>query len=145
MAKELARQEKEKYEAAKKELELMRGFIEREALRRKAAETSRLEILSKIGHPHLLLLIDACPDHGCLIYEYMENGSLEDRLLRKNSTPPIPWFDRFRIAWEVASALVFLHNVKPKPIIHRDLKPAKILLDNMLNLCHEFEPAFLFG
>jgi len=39
MAKELARQEKEKYEAAKKELELMRDRAEREALRRKAAET----------------------------------------------------------------------------------------------------------
>ncbi|KAF8044352.1 hypothetical protein BT93_A2368 [Corymbia citriodora subsp. variegata] len=89
-----------------------------------------LEILSKARHPHLLLLIGACPDHGCLIYEYLENGSLEERLLRKNNTPPIPWFARFRIAWEVASALVFLHNSKPKPIIHRDLKPANILLDH---------------
>ncbi|OWM79435.1 hypothetical protein CDL15_Pgr022847 [Punica granatum] len=89
-----------------------------------------LEILSKVWHPHLLLLVGACPDHGCLIYEYMENGSLEDRLKRKDNTPPIPWFARFRIAWEVASALVFLHNSKPKPIIHRDLKPANILLDH---------------
>lgn len=89
-----------------------------------------LEILSKVRHPHLLLLIGACPDHGCLIYEYLENGSLEDRLLRRNDTLPIPWFARFRIAWEVASALVFLHNSKPKPIIHRDLKPANILLDH---------------
>lgn len=62
----------------------------------------------------------------------MENGSLADRLYQKNNTPPIPWFDRFRIAWEVASALVFLHNSKPKPIIHRDLKPANILLDHNL-------------
>lgn len=62
----------------------------------------------------------------------MENGSLEDRLLQKNSTPPIPWFDRFRIAWEVASTLIFLHSSKPKPIIHRDLKPANILLDHNL-------------
>jgi len=62
----------------------------------------------------------------------MENGSLEDRLFRKNNTPPIPWFERFRIAWEVASALAFLHNNKPKPIIHRDLKPANILLDHNL-------------
>ncbi|KAK4837422.1 hypothetical protein QYF36_005281 [Acer negundo] len=38
-----------------------------------------LEILSKIRHPHLLILIGACLDHGCLVYEYMENGSLEDR------------------------------------------------------------------
>ncbi|KAK3221133.1 hypothetical protein Dsin_015103 [Dipteronia sinensis] len=91
-----------------------------------------LEILSKIRHPHLLILIGACLDHGCLVYEYMENGSLEDRLYRKNNTPAIPWFERYRIAWEVASALVFLHNSKPKPIIHRDLKPANILLDHNL-------------
>ncbi|KAJ0100006.1 hypothetical protein Patl1_20723 [Pistacia atlantica] len=91
-----------------------------------------IEILSRIRHPHLLLLLGACTAHGCLIYEYMENGSLEDRLYQKNNTPPIPWFDRFRIAWEVASALVFLHNSKPKPIIHRDLKPANILLNHNL-------------
>ncbi|KAI3808902.1 hypothetical protein L1987_24865 [Smallanthus sonchifolius] len=91
-----------------------------------------LEVLSKIRHPHLLILIGACVDHGCLVYEYMANGSLEERLFRKNDTPPIPWFDRFRITWEVASALVFLHNAKPKSIVHRDLKPANILLDQNL-------------
>ncbi|KDP22458.1 hypothetical protein JCGZ_26289 [Jatropha curcas] len=88
-----------------------------------------LDVLSKIRHPHLLILLGACPDHGCLVYEYMENGSLEERLLRVNNTPSIPWFERYRIAWEVASALVFLHNSRPKPIIHRDLKPANVLLD----------------
>ncbi|XP_076895404.1 U-box domain-containing protein 35-like [Bidens hawaiensis] len=91
-----------------------------------------LEVLNKIRHPHLLILIGACVDHGCLVYEYMVNGSLEERLFRKNNTPPIPWFDRFRIAWEVASALVFLHSAKPKAIVHRDLKPANILLDQNL-------------
>ncbi|XP_057453645.1 U-box domain-containing protein 35 isoform X2 [Lotus japonicus] len=91
-----------------------------------------LEILSRIRHPNLLLLLGACPDHGCLVYEYMENGSLEDRLLQKNSTIPIPWFERFRIAWEVASALAFLHSTEPEPIIHRDMKPANILLGRNL-------------
>ncbi|KAK2385814.1 U-box domain-containing protein kinase family protein [Trifolium repens] len=91
-----------------------------------------LEILSRIRHPNLLLLLGACPDHGCLVYEYMENGSLEDRLFQKNSTIAIPWFDRFRIAWEIASALSFLHSSKPQPIIHRDLKPANILLGGNL-------------
>lgn len=66
------------------------------------------------------------------MYEYMENGNLEDRLLQKNSNNPIPWFERFRIAWEVASALSFLHSSKPDPIIHRDLKPANILLGRNL-------------
>lgn len=91
-----------------------------------------LEILSKIHHPHLLLLLGACPDKNCLVYEYMENGSLEDRLYHRGNTPAIPWYERFRIAWEIASALVFLHSSKPKPIIHRDLKPANILLDQNL-------------
>ncbi|CAK9135125.1 unnamed protein product [Ilex paraguariensis] len=91
-----------------------------------------LEILTKIRHPHLLILLGACPDHDCLVYEYMENGSLEERLLRKYNSPSIPWFERYRIAWEVASALVFLHNSKPNPIVHRDLKPANILLDHNL-------------
>ncbi|CAN6860666.1 unnamed protein product [Brassica oleracea] len=88
-----------------------------------------IEILSKIRHPHLVLLLGACPEHGALVYEYMENGSLEDRLFQVNKSQPIPWFLRFRIAWEVASALIFLHKSKPTPIIHRDLKPANILLD----------------
>ncbi|KAF3568851.1 hypothetical protein DY000_02011467 [Brassica cretica] len=89
-----------------------------------------LEILSKIRHPHLVLLLGACPERGCLVYEYMENGSLDDRLMLVNNTPPIPWLERFRIALEVASALVFLHKCKPRPIIHRDLKPGNILLDH---------------
>ncbi|XP_010546140.1 PREDICTED: U-box domain-containing protein 51 isoform X2 [Tarenaya hassleriana] len=90
-----------------------------------------LEVLSKIRHPHLLLLLGACPERGCLIYEYMHNGSLEERLFG-HQTQPLPWFERFRIAWEIASALYFLHTTKPKPIVHRDLKPANILLDRNL-------------
>ncbi|KAK1306143.1 U-box domain-containing protein 52 [Acorus calamus] len=89
-----------------------------------------LELLGRIRHPHLLLLIGACPDHSCLVYEYMENGSLDDRLRQKDNSPPLRWFERFRIAWEVSSALAFLHNSETRPIVHRDLKPANILLDN---------------
>lgn len=91
-----------------------------------------LEVLGKIRHPHLLMMLGACPEHGCLVYEYMENGSLDDMLQRRKNTSPLAWFDRFRIAWEVAAALMFLHSSKPEPIIHRDLKPANILLDSNL-------------
>ncbi|CAM9002571.1 unnamed protein product [Rhodiola kirilowii] len=91
-----------------------------------------LEILSRIHHPHLLMLLGACPEHSCLVYKHMKNGNLEERLQCKGNTPPLPWVERFRIAWEVASALVFLHSTKPKSIIHCDLKPANILLDSNL-------------
>ncbi|CAO2203820.1 unnamed protein product [Urochloa humidicola] len=88
-----------------------------------------VEVLSCIRHPNMVLLLGACPEYGCLVYEYMDNGSLEDRLYRRGGTPPIPWSQRFRIAAEIATSLLFLHQAKPEPLVHRDLKPANILLD----------------
>ncbi|CAL5443792.1 unnamed protein product [Camellia sinensis] len=88
-----------------------------------------VEVLSYIRHPNMVLLLGACPEYGCLVYEHMENGSLEDRLFRKNNSPPLPWKTRFRISAEVATALLFLHRTKPEPLVHRDLKPANILLN----------------
>ncbi|KAG6520200.1 hypothetical protein ZIOFF_017238 [Zingiber officinale] len=88
-----------------------------------------VEILSCIRHPCMVLLLGACPEYGCLVYEYMANGSLEDRLFRRGNTPAIPWQHRFRIAAEIGTGLLFLHQNKPEPLVHRDLKPANILLD----------------
>ncbi|XP_050379702.1 U-box domain-containing protein 35-like [Argentina anserina] len=89
-----------------------------------------IEVLSCIRHPNMVLLLGACPEFGCLVYEYMGNGSLEDRLFRRGNTPVIPWQLRFRIAAEIATGLLFLHQAKPEPLVHRDLKPSNILLDN---------------
>ncbi|KAK9699560.1 hypothetical protein RND81_08G181400 [Saponaria officinalis] len=88
-----------------------------------------VEILSSIRHPNMVLLLGACPEYGCLVYEYMSNGSLEDRLFCRGNTPPLPWQVRFRIAAEIATGLLFLHQSKPEPLVHRDLKPANILID----------------
>ncbi|CAK8569901.1 unnamed protein product [Lathyrus sativus] len=88
-----------------------------------------VEVLCNIRHPNMVLLLGACQDYGCLVYEYMDNGSLEDRLLRKHNSPPIPWQKRFEMSYEIATALLFLHQTKPESIVHRDLKPANILVD----------------
>ncbi|CAN6452646.1 unnamed protein product [Victoria cruziana] len=88
-----------------------------------------IEVLSCIRHPNMVLLLGACPEYGCLIYEYLANGSLEDRLLRRGNSPPLSWQLRFRISVEIATGLLFLHQTKPEPLVHRDLKPANILLD----------------
>lgn len=77
----------------------------------------------------MVLLLGACPEYGCLVYEYMANGSLEDRLFRRANSPALPWQVRFRIAAEIGTGLLFLHQTKPEPLVHRDLKPANILLD----------------
>ncbi|KAI8553432.1 hypothetical protein RHMOL_Rhmol05G0015400 [Rhododendron molle] len=89
---------------------------------------TEIEVLSQLRHPHIALLFGACPETGCLVYEYMENGSLEDFLSHQSSRDLLPWFVRFRIAFEVACGLAFLHNTKPDPIIHRDLQPGNIFL-----------------
>ncbi|XP_049368407.1 U-box domain-containing protein 35-like [Solanum verrucosum] len=89
-----------------------------------------VQVLGLMRHPNMVLLLGACPEYGCLVYEFMNNGSLEDRLFRKGNTPPIPWEIRFKIASEIATGLLFLHQAKPEPLVHRDLKPGNILLDS---------------
>ncbi|KAF1882969.1 hypothetical protein Lal_00003151 [Lupinus albus] len=87
-----------------------------------------VEVLTTVRHPNMVLLLGVCPENGCLVYEFTENGTLEDRLFRKDNTPPLPWNLRFKIASEIATGLLFLHQTKPEPIVHRDLKPSNILL-----------------
>lgn len=77
----------------------------------------------------MVLLLGACPEYGCIVYEYMSNGSLEDRLLQRGNSKPLYWQHRFRIAAEIGTGLLFLHQTKPEPLVHRDLKPGNILLD----------------
>ncbi|KAK4584215.1 hypothetical protein RGQ29_022097 [Quercus rubra] len=87
-----------------------------------------VDILGCIRHPNMVLLLGSCPEFGILVYEYMANGSLDDRLFRKGNTPALSWQLRFRIAAEIATGLLFLHQTKPEPVVHCDLKPGNILL-----------------
>ena len=59
----------------------------------------------------------------------MIDGNIEDQFFQKGATPRFSWFVHFRIAWEVAYGLFFLHPSKLDPLVHEDLKPANILLD----------------
>lgn len=88
-----------------------------------------VDVLTRLRHPNMVILMGACPQNGCLVYEYMENGSLEDRLSCEDGSPPLPCLTRFSIAVEIATGLNFLHQTRPQPLVHRDLKPGNILLD----------------
>lgn len=88
----------------------------------------QVEVLSRVRHPNLVTIIGTCPESRSLVYNYIRNGSLEDRLSCKNKTTPLPWQTRISIASEICSALAYLHSSKPC-IIHGDLKPSKVLLD----------------
>ncbi|KAF3975179.1 hypothetical protein CMV_001548 [Castanea mollissima] len=85
--------------------------------------------LSQLTHPNLVKLIGCCLETFVLVYEYVPNGSLEDRLNCKNKSTPLSWQTRIHIVTELCSVLAYLHSRKPHSIVHGDLKPSNILLD----------------
>ncbi|KAJ0258646.1 U-box domain-containing protein 33 [Hirschfeldia incana] len=96
------------------------------------AYQQEVDVLSKMRHPNIITLIGACPEGWSLVYEYLPDGSLEDRLSCKDNSPPLSWQNRVRIATEICAALVFLHSNKSHSVVHGGLKPASILLDGNL-------------
>ncbi|KAM1205445.1 hypothetical protein FF1_006190 [Malus domestica] len=105
------------------------------------------EALRNIRHRNLVKIITVCSSvdfHGndfkALVYEYMDNGSLEEWLhppngaeeLRDHVPKKVSLLQRLEIAIGVACALDYLHNHCETPIVHCDLKPSNVLLDNEL-------------
>ncbi|KAL2527155.1 Receptor-like serine/threonine-protein kinase [Abeliophyllum distichum] len=68
-----------------------------------------------------------------LVYELMENGSLQDCLFHRKSEELKNWDKRFLIALHIAKGLEYLHHYSDPPIIHGDIKPSNILLDGNFN------------
>ncbi|KAJ3684406.1 hypothetical protein LUZ61_013570 [Rhynchospora tenuis] len=88
-----------------------------------------VEILSRVRHPNLVMLVGVCVEAWSLIYELMPNGSLHDPLSSKKRSKSLTWKQRICIASNICSGLIFLHSDKPHGIFHGDLKPANIFLD----------------
>ncbi|KAK8650460.1 hypothetical protein V6N13_140099 [Hibiscus sabdariffa] len=94
---------------------------------------NEIEILSQIRSPGLVNLLGFSNDakDRLLVVEFMSNGTLYD-VLHSNSSRPLNWGRRIRLALQVAKALDTLHSQKP-PIIHRDVKSANVLMDRNFN------------
>ncbi|TMW61813.1 hypothetical protein Poli38472_010876 [Pythium oligandrum] len=68
-----------------------------------------------------------------LVTEYMAGGDLRSFLSLTKAKAKDGWtLDKFRIALDIAEALVYLHSLDP-PMIHRDLKSYNVLLDGEMN------------
>ncbi|MFL6122482.1 serine/threonine-protein kinase [Actinophytocola sp.] len=86
-----------------------------------------LEITVRLGrqHPHIVTVIDTgtTPDgRPCIVMEYYDNGSLQDRLAERG---PLPVADVVAAGTAVADALAFAHS---QGFLHRDVKPQNILV-----------------
>jgi len=84
-----------------------------------------VKVLSKLGHPHVVQLLDfgaTASNQPYLVTEYLEGEDLQQRLLRlERLTLPAT----VAIVRQVTSALAAIHG---KAIVHRDLKPANVFL-----------------
>ncbi|XP_044956782.1 U-box domain-containing protein 33-like isoform X1 [Hordeum vulgare subsp. vulgare] len=86
-----------------------------------------VEAIAKVRHPGLVQLVGACPEARAVVHELVPGGSLEDRLEQGgDGTPPLPWLARCRVAYQVCTALAFLHS--SAKTVHGDVRPANILL-----------------
>ncbi|KAL0377983.1 UNVERIFIED_CONTAM: Nodulation receptor kinase [Sesamum radiatum] len=91
----------------------------------------KLNLLSAIRHENLVPLIGYCceNDQQILVYPFMSNGSLQDRLYgaaAKRKT--LDWPTRLSIAL----GLTYLHTFSERCVIHRDVKSSNILLDHSM-------------
>ncbi|KAB2072660.1 hypothetical protein ES319_A07G031600v1 [Gossypium barbadense] len=120
-----------------------------------------LESLGRIKHPNLVPLTGYClaGDQRIAIYDYMENGNLQNLLYDlplgvqatedwstdtweeedNNGVNNVgskgllqTWGFRYKIALGVARALAFLHHGCSPPLIHRDVKASSVYLDSNL-------------
>ncbi|XP_018503848.2 probable LRR receptor-like serine/threonine-protein kinase At3g47570 [Pyrus x bretschneideri] len=98
------------------------------------------ETMRNIRHRNLVKVVTSCSsvdfsgnDFKALVYELMDNGSLEEWLHPTAGTPKnLSFLQRLDIAIDVACALDYLHNHCEAPIVHCDLKPSNVLLANDL-------------
>ncbi|PIN18509.1 Serine/threonine protein kinase [Handroanthus impetiginosus] len=132
-----------------------------------------LEYLGRIKHPNLVPLTGYClaGDQRIAIYEYMENGNLQNLLYdlplgvqttedwstdtwddenngiqNVGSEGLTTWRFRHKIALGTARALAFLHHGCSPPIIHRDVKASSVYLDSNLEpRLSDFGLAKIFG
>ncbi|KAM8979165.1 interleukin-1 receptor-associated kinase 4 isoform 2-T2 [Sarcophilus harrisii] len=87
-----------------------------------------IKIMAKCQHENLVELLgfSSDSDNFCLVYVYMPNGSLLDRLSCLDGTAPLSWYTRCKIAQGTANGIYYLHT---NHHVHRDIKSANVLLD----------------
>ncbi|CAM0951030.1 unnamed protein product [Alopecurus aequalis] len=94
---------------------------------------AEVTIIGRLRHRNLVQLVGWChqADELLLVYELMENGSLDAHLYGPKKM--LTWPARYKIILGMGSALMYLHQEWEQCVVHRDIKPSNVMLDSSFN------------
>lgn len=95
-----------------------------------------VEAIGNVRHKNLVRLLGYCIEgtHRLLVYEYVNNGNLEQWLHGAMSNRGyLTWEARIKVLLGVAQALSYLHEAIEPKVVHRDIKSSNILIDDNFN------------
>ncbi|KAE9592437.1 putative protein kinase TKL-CTR1-DRK-2 family [Lupinus albus] len=90
-----------------------------------------VSLMKRLRHPNIVLLMGAViqPPKLSIVTEYLSRGSLYELLQIQGIGSSLNERCRLRMAYDVASGMNYLHQMRP-PIVHRDLKSPNLLVDD---------------
>ncbi|GFZ03050.1 concanavalin A-like lectin protein kinase family protein [Actinidia rufa] len=97
---------------------------------------AEISSLGRLKHRNLVGLRGWCKkERGSLVlvYDYMENGSLDKRVFECDEREMLSCEDRIRVLKDVASGVLYLHEGWESKVLHRDIKASNVLLDKDMN------------
>ncbi|KAM3701043.1 hypothetical protein ACJW31_05G143400 [Castanea mollissima] len=99
----------------------------------KSQFVTKISTISAVQHRNLVKLNGCCikGDRRLLVYEYLENRSLDQALFGKSKLH-LDWPTRFNVCLGTTRGLAYLHEESRPRIVHRDVKASNILIDGKL-------------
>lgn len=97
---------------------------------------AEISSLGRMKHRNLVGFRGWCKKKGgnlILVYDYMENGSLDKRIFECEESMLLSWEQRMSVLQNVACGILYLHEGWEVEVLHRDIKAGNISLDKDMN------------